>query len=261
VAEDHEEARHELQCLVNVMVSYTKTNGLALNRSKTQVMVGGKGKPPTTFTINVDGTEVKPVNSFDLLGITFDRSFTVRPYLHSLAMEARFRAGRVARLAQYLPRGQLLRQLGSGLLMGKVAHCLPDVARPRLPGSTDVIPEAQVQVQVALNKVAPSIVGCKREDHITIMDLLKAAKYLSLNQQVFKSTAMSSWTAFHSCDGSHGARNPVGEAMFSNADMPPARPSRSTTTGEVRVRTREMDTHVTHGLEVWNACKELRGSR
>jgi hypothetical protein len=47
----------------------------------------------------------------------------------------------------------------------------------------------------------------------------------------------------------------------SNADLPTARTSRSTTAGEVRVRTRGMNTHVTHGLEVWNACKELRDSR
>jgi hypothetical protein len=46
VAGDHEEARHELQRLVNVMVDFTKTNGLALNGAKTPVMVGGKGKPP-----------------------------------------------------------------------------------------------------------------------------------------------------------------------------------------------------------------------
>jgi hypothetical protein len=101
VAEYLEEAHRELQRLVNVMVNYTKINGLALNGAKTQVMVGGKVK--AAFTINIDGTEVKPSNTFDLLGITFDRSFTVRPYLHSLAREARFRAGRVARLAQHLP--------------------------------------------------------------------------------------------------------------------------------------------------------------
>jgi hypothetical protein len=39
----------------------------------------------------VDGAEVKPSNSFELLGITFNRQFTVRPYLHCLAREARFR--------------------------------------------------------------------------------------------------------------------------------------------------------------------------
>jgi hypothetical protein len=96
VAEDHEVARQELQRLVNVVVAYMRANGLAPNGAKTQVMVGGKGKPPFAFTINVEGAEVKPGGTFDLLGVTFDRQFTVKPYLHSLARESRFRAGRVA---------------------------------------------------------------------------------------------------------------------------------------------------------------------
>jgi hypothetical protein len=118
------------------------------------------------FTINFDGEEVRPLNTFKLLGVTFDRNFTVRPYLHSLAREARFNAGRLALLAQHLPRGQLLRQIGSGLLMGKVAHCLPVVARPRLPGSAAVIPEVLAQVQVAVKDVARSVVGCRRRKSI-----------------------------------------------------------------------------------------------
>jgi hypothetical protein len=121
------------------------------------------------------------VGTFDLLGVTFDRQFTVKPYLHSLARESRFRAGRVARLAQHLPHGQLLRQLGSGLLMGKIAHCLLVVVRPRFPGSTAATPESLYQVQVAVNDVARSVVGCRREDHVAIGDLLEAAKFLSLN--------------------------------------------------------------------------------
>jgi hypothetical protein len=95
--------------------------------------------------------------------------------------------------------------------MGKVAHCLPVMARPRLPGSTALIPEALAQVQVSVNDVARSVVGCRREDHVTIVDQLEAAKYLLLNQQVVKATAVSAWTAYHSCDGSNGARNPVSE--------------------------------------------------
>jgi hypothetical protein len=47
--------------------------------------------------------------------------------------------------------------------MGKIAHCLPVVVRPRLPGSTAATP-------------ARSVVGCRREEHITIVDLLEAAK-------------------------------------------------------------------------------------
>jgi hypothetical protein len=205
--------------------------------------------------------EVKPVGTFDLLGVTFDRHFTVKPYLHSLARELRFRAGRVARLAQHLPRGQLLWQLGSRLLLAKVAHCLPVVSRPRLHGSTAAIPESLAQVQVAVNNVARSVVGCRREDHITILDLLEAVKYLSLNQQAVKATAMSAWTAFHSCDGNNGARNPVGDSMFNDTEFPATPASRLTRAGEVQVRTRGLDTRLTHSLEVWNACRELCDSR
>jgi hypothetical protein len=141
--------------------------------------------------------------------------------------------------------------------MGKIAHCLPVVVRPRFPGSTSATPESLSQVQVAVNNVARSVVGCRREDHVAIVDLLEAAKYL----QAVKATAMSAWSAYHSCNDTDGIWNPVGEAMLSGAELPTARSLRSATAGEVRVRTRGLDTHVTHGLEAWNACRELRDSR
>jgi hypothetical protein len=61
--------------------------------------------------------------------------------------------------------------------MGKVAHCLTVVARPRLSGSMTAVPDTLAQVKVAVNDVARSVLGCRREDHITIGDLLEAAKY------------------------------------------------------------------------------------
>jgi hypothetical protein len=133
--------------------------------------------------------------------------------------------------------------------------------RPRLPRSTSAIPESLEQVLVSVNNVVRSVVGCRREDHITIVDLLEAAKYLSLNQQTVKATAMSAWNTFHSCNGTKRTRNLVGDSMFSGAELPTARVSRLTMAGEVQVRTRGFDTHVTHGLEVWNVCRELRDSR
>jgi hypothetical protein len=122
-------------------------------------------------------------------------------------------------------------------------------------------PEPLAQVQFAVNDVARSVVGCRREDHVTIEDLLEAANYLLLNLQVVKATAMSAWSAYNSSDGSNGTRNPVGTEMFGSVNLPTARPSRATTEGEVWVRTRGMDTHVTHGLEVWNACAALHNSK
>jgi hypothetical protein len=44
----------------------------------------------------------------------------------------RQRALVVARLANHLPRGKYLRQLSYGLVMGKFAHALVAMDRPRL---------------------------------------------------------------------------------------------------------------------------------
>jgi hypothetical protein len=261
VAEYIEEAQRELQRLADAVVKYTRDNGLALNGAKTQVMIGGtkaKARDNASICIIVDRAEVKPTNSFELLGVTFNCKFTVRPILCNLAREARFGAFGVARLLQHLPRGQLLRQLGSGLPMGKLAHCLPVVARPRLPGSTGTIPETLASVQVAINNVARPVVGHRREDHIPIVDLLEAAKFLSLNQQVVRATDMAAWNAYVSDDGTNGTRNPVGSCMFGNVNQPATtRPTRATAAGEVL----GMETLVTHTLETWNACAELRDSR
>jgi hypothetical protein len=57
VAGDHKEAHHELQRLVNVMVAYTKTNGLALNGAKKQVAARASPPPcsPSTSTARRSG--------------------------------------------------------------------------------------------------------------------------------------------------------------------------------------------------------------
>ncbi len=94
------------------------------------------------------------------------------------------------------------------------------MVRPRFPEATAATPESLSQVQVAVNDVARSVVGCRREDHITIGDLLEAAKYLLLNQQAVKTTAMSAWSAFHSWDGSNGARNSVGRPCSAMPSCP-----------------------------------------
>jgi hypothetical protein len=49
------------------------------------VMIGGaKAKDISNITIHVYSAEVKPSNTFELLGVTFDQRFTVRPYLTTL---------------------------------------------------------------------------------------------------------------------------------------------------------------------------------
>jgi hypothetical protein len=264
IAEDIGEAQRELQQLADAMAKFTRDNGLALNGAKTQVMMGGakaKAKDISNIIIHVDGAKVKQSYTFKLFGVTFDQRFTVRPYLTTLSKEAKFQAGCLARLAQHLQRGQLLRQLGSGFLMGKLAHCLPIVAQPRLPGSAKPIPEALATIQVAINDVARSISGYRREDYIPAEDLLEAAKFMLLSQLVVRATAMAAWNAHESNGGVAGSRNRVRALMFYSSDALMARLTRATAAGEVRVPTRGIDTLVTHGLKTWNVCTELRNSK
>jgi hypothetical protein len=134
------------------------------------------------------------------------------------------------------------------------------VAQLRLPGSTRPIPEALASIQVAINDVARSIGGYRREDHIPVEELLEAAKFILLNQLVVRATAMAAWNAHVSDDGVASTRNPVGNLMFSNGNAATVRPTRATAAGEVRVATRGVNTLVTHALETWNACAKLKDS-
>jgi hypothetical protein len=144
--------------------------------------------------------------------------------------------------------------------MGKLAHCLPVLAQPRLPGLVKAIPEALESIHVAINDVARSVVGHRREDHILIKDLLESAKYRSLNQLVVRYTAMAAWSAYVSDEGEAGTRNPVGRLMYDSNLVALLRPTRATAAGEVRVLTRGVKTLLTHALKSGNLCAELRNS-
>jgi hypothetical protein len=88
IAEDIAEAQKELQRLADTMAKFTRDNGLAQNGAKTQVMIGGFKAKAESISIHVDGAEVKPSNTFELLGVTIVQRFTVRPYLNTLSREA-----------------------------------------------------------------------------------------------------------------------------------------------------------------------------
>jgi hypothetical protein len=208
----------ELQRLADEFSAFTKRNGLALNGGETQLLVSSSVKKEelALLSIVVDGANVKPSDTLELLGVVFDRQFTPRPYLEKLAVAARFRASCVKRLAQNIPRGRLLCQLGNGLLLGKVRHALTVVAARRLPGLLNKPTKSLASVQVAINDVAGTVTGGRRKDHVTVKTLLERAKLPSVNWMVVKATAVQAWSAFVSKDGGDGFRNAIGRMIFDN---------------------------------------------
>eukprot|EP00095_Tigriopus_kingsejongensis_P002374 maker-scaffold2630_size13758-snap-gene-0.3 protein:Tk02374 transcript:maker-scaffold2630_size13758-snap-gene-0.3-mRNA-1 annotation:"hypothetical protein H311_02490" len=98
-------------------------NGLIMNTSKTQLLLGGKVRRADLedFHVVVDGVTVFPDKKLELLGVKFDSSFSTFPHGASVAASARQRAAMIARLSHHLPRGAYLQQLARGLVLGKRA--------------------------------------------------------------------------------------------------------------------------------------------
>jgi hypothetical protein len=141
--------------------------------------------------------------------------------------------------------------------MGKYAHELAAVARPRLD-SEDTVTSNWSKIQVALNDVARSITGVRRRDHVTIKDLLELARIESANRMVVKAIAAETWSCYHSNDGQDSARNHVGSILFSDNKNATAKTTRSARTGQIMVPLRGGDTFVTHAAYVWNRSVTLR---
>eukprot|EP00095_Tigriopus_kingsejongensis_P010362 maker-scaffold951_size77354-snap-gene-0.8 protein:Tk10362 transcript:maker-scaffold951_size77354-snap-gene-0.8-mRNA-1 annotation:"rna-directed dna polymerase from mobile element jockey-like" len=99
---------------------FAADNGLIMNASKTQLMLGGKVRRADLedFHVLVDGVTVFPHKKLELLGVKFDSSFSTFPHGASVAASARQRAAMIARLSHHLPRGAYLHQLARGLVLG-----------------------------------------------------------------------------------------------------------------------------------------------
>jgi hypothetical protein len=94
-------------------------------------------------------------------------------------------------------------------------------------------------------------------DHIRVGKPLQREQLPSYNQMAVKTIAMETWNAAISDDGPNGSRNIVGKLIF-NCQTVDARPTRSKTAGEIKISTCGLNTFVSHGSAVWNACVDLR---
>jgi hypothetical protein len=127
-----EEVVRKLTEKAALFVDYTRSMGLSMNATKTQLLLSAKAGNVSKVTVEVDGNTILPCNVIELLGVRYDRKLLTTPHVRSMLAAVRQRASVVVRLANHLPRGTYLRQLSYGLVMGKFAHALAAVAKPRL---------------------------------------------------------------------------------------------------------------------------------
>jgi hypothetical protein len=169
-----EEVARKLAEKAALFVEYTRRMRLSMNAGKTQLLFSSRAGNVADTTVEVDGSIIYPSDIIELLGVKYDRRLSTRPHAKALLAAVRQRASVVARLANHLPRGEYLRQLSYGLVVGKFSHALAAVAGPRLKQEHNAS-VVWSRMQVALNDVARSITGTRRMDHVHIEDLLAQA--------------------------------------------------------------------------------------
>lgn len=254
-----EEVKSGLQVVADRFVRWAKGNGLAVNALKTQLLVSSNGGYVGGFNVNVDGKSITATDEFDLLGVTYNRVFSTTLHDARVAKSVRQRASLIARLSHHLKRGNYLRQLAAGLVLGKISHALPAVATPRLSAADGAANAAYKSVQVSVNDVCRVVTGKSRRDCVPVTELLSSARMLSVNAMVTTAVALEAWKAHRSTDGDDGGRNPVGSIVFDSAAA--ERQSRATAAGLAKVPLRGYTTMVTAAATVWNTCPELRAAK
>lgn len=234
----------------DTFAKFTAANGLVMNAAKTQLMVAGaRPKDLAGFAVAVDGVDVKPSPELELLGVRFDDSLTTDPHRHAMAKAAQQRAALVSRLALHIPRGEYLRQLARGLLIGKIGYAVSAVVPPRLEESDPAHPPAIRSTQVAINDTARSILGVRRRDHIKISTLLHKAGLPSINELAIRATAMECWKSRKTGDL-------VDQLAFPTAQIP-TRETRSNMAG-IPNPLKGADTFVSHAERIWSITAPLR---
>eukprot|EP00095_Tigriopus_kingsejongensis_P011831 maker-scaffold412_size179788-snap-gene-0.19 protein:Tk11831 transcript:maker-scaffold412_size179788-snap-gene-0.19-mRNA-1 annotation:"reverse transcriptase-like protein" len=190
-----EEVKTRQELYASKFAGFASLNGLVLNGAKTRLMFGGKvsWEYIANITVSVDGHDVKPTKSLELLGVRFDSNFSLECHNSSLARATRQRANLVARLFRHLPRGDHLRQLAEGLVGGKLGHAIAAFIRPRTEEDSPTSNHVK-DIQIALNDVARAILGARRADRIKITDLLMAANIASINHRATFATAINAAT-------------------------------------------------------------------
>jgi len=255
------EVKSKLEEMSSRLTEYSAQNALVLNPAKTQLLLVGKVASDTKrqFEVRVGDTLVRPGDSLDLLGISVDCKLSLVPHIKNLAKAAKAKAALVKRLTFHLPRGRYLKQLATGLLLGKVSYAAPAVVPVRLNNYKEAAVPIK-EIQVAINDVARSVTGKKLQDKIQVSELLAQSGLPSYNRLAVSSLAMEVWKAWKSNDGPTGERNPLGKLIFGDQSTM-ARQTRAGIEGCIPPPLPVAASTLAYfGYQVWNDSAHLRAA-
>ncbi len=180
--------KRRLEQISSLLMNYCAQNYLAINGSKTQILLAGCTPLPVTVGEDV----VEPASAFEFLGVSFDRQLTVTPYLNNLVGTAKSLVIMCRRLLQHLP-SPLVKTIIGSMIRGKLGYACA-VLPPRLDDQSPVN-ALMNKIQVALNDIGRSIVGCKRSEKRRIEEILSESTIPSLNRVIVETIGIECWKA------------------------------------------------------------------
>jgi hypothetical protein len=87
-----EEVVRKLTEKAALFVDYTRSMGLSMNASKTQLLLSANAGNVANVTMTVDGNIITPSTTIKLLGVSYNRKLSTAPHVRSLLPVMRQRA-------------------------------------------------------------------------------------------------------------------------------------------------------------------------
>jgi hypothetical protein len=81
-----EEVVRKLTEKAALFVDYTRSMGLSMNASKTQLLLLADAGNVADVTMEVDGNTISPCSTIELLGVRYDRKLSTTPHVPSLPL-------------------------------------------------------------------------------------------------------------------------------------------------------------------------------
>ncbi len=246
-----DEAQHRMEAKAKALCKYSSSHFLSVNPAKTQIMWAGKGKG-CSLNVNISGTNVDPIKSVEVLGISFNDLLRPVPFQTAQLSAAKRIRGTIRRLALHLPRGLLLKDVARALIAGKLGYGASVTFTPRFSAGDHQEPMAK-DIQIAINDTARAVLQKRRSARISRETLLQRSGIPSLNHLTISNLAIETWRAVNRTNGPH---DPLGNLVGTPGVFP--RQTRAGTNNLLSAPlSKPFKTFVWEAHKVWNSAPTL----
>jgi len=177
------------------VLKFFRENKMVANASKTALLIFRQRRERDTFTIKLQGEDIKESEEEKLLGVVVQNDLKWDHHVGKIVSELNYSLHVLSRLSGHLGRKEL-KIIAEGIIMSRVRYCTSvwgsDFVRF---GNSDPRHSLVQKVQSVQNQAMRTILRKKKSDHVRISDMLSELGMLSVNQTIAFNIIMDVWKA------------------------------------------------------------------